>query len=507
MTTVARVLCGAVLLIVTMSATGCGGEHSAEPPGGPAVATIDGVPITAEAFRLSYEFSHSSLRRRLTALPAHEGDAPDDPKRTYLRLMIYEKLLADEARRLRLDTLQAVRNAARTLREEVLIEEVFDAYVLDDLHIDSGAVRARALRGAVRFRFRFLPAESERDARALRQSMLAEGYDATRQARQARYRELGLWSDEWTSPLLTADEIAPAILAAIQDLPLDTPSPPVRYDGQWYVFEVIDIRRAALTPEALAERMASAQTVLYNEAALAKGTAFVDSLMTPLGVTTRRAGFEVLDAALWAWYRDETPTGNLLAALERGRATPYAKPLRQHLDRPLVRFESSAAAPGGTWSIRTFLRHFTPGRYVLRARDRDAFRARLADVVALVVRDFVLLQMAEQERLAEAPDVRHAFARWEDKWLFRAYVQHALSRPTDASAAEDTPTAHVAASARAAARRADSLWARTEVVIHETVLDTLQVSPPGQHRTVQLFKSHSMKAPFPVVEPTWAALR
>jgi hypothetical protein len=81
---------------------GCGRNEPAEP----AVAYVGGEAITAEAFRLSYEFGHAHLRRG------------DDPGRTYLDLMAREKVLAQEARRLHLDTLASIRHARQTLTED-----------------------------------------------------------------------------------------------------------------------------------------------------------------------------------------------------------------------------------------------------------------------------------------------------------------------------------------------------------------------------------------------------
>ena len=51
----------------------------------------------------------------------------------------------------------------------------------------------------------------------------------------------------------------------------------------------------------------------------------------------------------------------------------------------------------------------------------QAFKARLADVVALVVRDAVFLKMAEQQRLEEQPQYQRSLALWKDKWMFQAF--------------------------------------------------------------------------------------
>lgn len=487
----------------------CGGNGE---PAEPVVAYVGGEAITAEAFRLSYEFGHAHLRRG------------DDPRRTYLRLMAREKVLAQEARKLRLDTLPAVRHARWTLTEELLIERVFEAHVLDSIVVTEDEVRAAVNRDAVRFQFRFLPAPTREAAQRLHDQVRARGYDAVLEEQAASFIELGAVPDEMTSPLLTADEIDPVVLDLIQDLQINTPSEPLFYNGMWYVFEVADIRRRRLADVDYEAQAPTYRKVLYNKKAMEQGAAFVAATMEPLGVTTKREGFEVLNAALWDWYTDATPVRNLLSYLEEeGLNAPYTRRLAAHYGTELVHFGAER------WTIRTFLEHFTPGRYVLRPDDPAAFKARLADVVALVVRDAVLLRRAEREDLADDPAYRRTLAQWMDKWLFLELRRRVAD--TTAYADPDLRAAHAARgsdvppfdSLGAAQRRqlrlhlaqqrflaySDSLYARYDVRINEAVLDTLDLrfSEKNPFMTVQLFKNNSNKQPFPVVDPNWLPAR
>ena len=70
--------------------------------------------------------------------------------------------------------------------------------------------------------------------------------------------------------------------------------------------------------------------------------------------------------------------------------------------------------------IGDFLDRFTPGRYTLRAKERTAFRARLADIVALVVRDEVFMRIGRSEGLDESEDFARELGLWRNHWLFQA---------------------------------------------------------------------------------------
>ena len=461
----------AVALLLVLLA-GCTAEPDL-PADADVLARAGDAVVTAEEFRLNYEFGYGHLR------------AGADPRRDLLDFMLREKMLAQEAERMGLDTAAAVRHALHTLREELLIERVFETFVLDSITVSDEEIRQEVGRTAVRFRFRFLPALNEDDAWALREDLLARGWDDVFEERKRRFAEIRTAEGEMTSPYVSADEVEPGLLEAIRDLPVQTPSEPVLQNGRWYVFEVMDVRREPV--DDYADRASSARKVVYNRKAMEGGARFVAETMTPLDVVTRRAGFEALNEALRAWYTDDQPVRNLLHYIEeQGLDTDYTRLLVAHYDAPLVRFGDEE------WTVRTFLEHFTPGRYTLRARDPRAFKARLADVVALVVRDHIFLDLAERHDLADDPTYRRTLALWKEKWLFQELRDRLRAR-------SDAPARTLLT------RFADSVDANYDVFVNETMLDTLtlSVSEVNPTMTVHLFKSNSNKMPFPITDPNW----
>ena len=126
--------------------------------------------------------------------------------------MIYEKVLAMEAEKIGLDTAQAVIHAMHTLREELLIERVFEEKVLASVEVTAEEIRDEINRAAVSFQFRILPAHSEFDAQRLYASVLEKGYVQVLEERREAFAELSIVDQELTSPLLHAEDIEPVIL-------------------------------------------------------------------------------------------------------------------------------------------------------------------------------------------------------------------------------------------------------------------------------------------------------
>ncbi len=503
------------LFFLTAFLLAVAGCHEAQQDEEVVLARIDDEVITAEEFQLNYEFGHGHLRRG------------EDPRRAYLNFMIFEKILALEAEKINLDTAQAVVYAMHTLREELLIERVFEEKALAKVEVTEEEIRDEISRAAVSFQFRFLPARSEEEAHDLYEQVLAQGYEATLEAKREAFSELNLSEGNLKSPFVKAEDIEPAILDVLKDLDINTPSKPIRYQEQWFIFEVTAIERQPLSEADYVQKAPTYRKILYNKKAMELATAFVAETMEPLQVVTRRQGFEILTEALWAWYQHETPVRNLLYYLEDQQwDTSFTEQLIENYETPLVQFDDQA------WTIRTFLEHFTPGRYSLRARDPHAFKARLADVVALVVRDAVFLDMAAEERLDEQVQYQRSLALWNDKWLFQEYRKILLDStaiteaevkayyeqkdatiegdfyPYDRLSAKDKNRIKQKMMQESLASYVDSIAAFHDITINETVLDTLSlnVSTVNPYMTVHLMKSNSNKMPFPIVDPNWKSV-
>lgn len=466
----------AVLFVLVLALAGC--SKTKHDTSNPILAQVGDDVITVNDFLLNYEFGHAHLR------------VGEQAKRDYLNFMVYEILMAQQSEALRLDTLPTMRNAMNTLKEELLIERVFDEKVLAGIEVTEEEIEAEINKMAVSFQFQFMPAVSRNDAEQLHLDMMDRGFDMVLEERKEQMPELSAVEGQLKSPYVKADEIDAELLDIIKDLELKTPSQPVMYRGQWYVFEVNDIRRVRLSPEDYVNKSSSYEKVIYNRKALEQGGVFVAETMEPLRVRTKREGFEIVEAALWKWYTDLQPESNLRYYIDDlGWDKPYIDQLIENYDVPLVEFGDEQ------WTVESFVTHFTPGRYIIKTDNRDAFRARMADVVALVIRDHVLLEMAEKESLGANAVFEQDLRKWELSWLAMEYKKW-LNNDSTASWDADAYNKH-----------AQTLMTENQVSIRWGILDTLNTSiPDGQPGpTVHLLKSNSNKRPFPIVAPSWKA--
>ena len=136
--------------------------------------------------------------------------------------------------------------------------------------------------------------------------------------------------------------------------------------------------------------------------------------MSPLQVETSREVFNAIVPHLFDLYKQDTPSGTLWERIRQADASqPELEAIRTLADQTLIYTES------GNWSVQRFFSTFNTGRYPLRADgSMQDFSLRFSDIVALVVRDDVFLELAARENLHERAEVQRDIRRWQDKWVY-----------------------------------------------------------------------------------------
>lgn len=474
------------------------------------VAKVGDQTITPRDFLLNYEFG----------FPQYKNS--DNPKEQYLDKMIMELLLAEEAYRLNLDTLSSIQNAVETFEKERLIEEVFNTYVMANIEISDDEIVDEINKSVVSFQFRFLPALTEAQAFDLKTVAERDGFDEALSMIRSDIGNAPLEQDNVQSPFVKAEDIDPELLIILQDLPLQTLSEPVPYLGQWFIFEVTNLKRTPLADSDYKTKSVTYEKVLYNRKAMEGATVFISDLMEPKDIRTKRSAFSQLNASFYEWYKEITLSGDVLAQIKSGEAE-YQKRIKLILNEPLVEVE------GETWTVEKWLQEFEPGLYQLRPDSFEYFTSQFSNVIALVVRDHFLLEMAGDDNLVQSNDVQKDIKRWESKWLFQELRKQYLNETEFTNEAvqvyfnnhaskygiEEGASKNVRELSELLQKRVRKDYLTNQIVlkanvlkqnipveINYAVLDTIQVSK-SQKIPVTLFNQNSNRMAFPVVDPNW----
>lgn len=455
-----------VLLCVLLSASGCGPaapgstESSA---GGAIVATVGGEPIYARDFVLNYELGFPHL---------HRGD---NPSLAYLNRIIDEKLLALEGIQHGLLDHPEVRRNIEDLREELLVEQVFQRYVNEQVNVTPEDIALAMQQEQTSFQLRYLPARSSAEGHRLRDEALRVGLPALIREFVSSNDEQNLHPSDFESPYVTSHDLHPDLMAAIIDLPIGEISAPAPYHGQFILLQLVDVRREPVSPSATAH--ATFEQVVFHQKAKVLARTFIGSMMEPLDVRLRPASYRLLREELWHWHQGGPPQGNFLTALLT-RETPDTDNFRAILDDVLI------TTSDGDWTVQNFLAAFPAARYPLRHERRDVFENDLYDAIGLTLRDHYFAQRALEENMDEVPALRHELALWTDKWVYRVLREE------------------LADSEETVGETLRRLRERYPVVVHHAVLDTLTLSAPNK-AGLTVLKGHTLRPAFPVADPVW----
>ncbi len=473
------------------------------------MAKVGPEHISTEEFRLSYGLGFPHLTR-----------GPASSRENYLQRMIDERLLALEGYRIGLHETDEVRRKVASMRAELLVERIFQQEVNDRVVVAESIVREAIGRASVRFKLRYLPADSREQAELLRANVESVGFEAAAKTLASTLDVPGI-VDTFESPYLTADEIDETLLLAIADLEPGSWSDPVSFRGAYIIVQVVDLRRDvadAALDQGARERI---EHVQFLREAKRLTREFVTTTMQPHDLRIKPRVYSRLRNSLWEWLSKEPPPDNLFHALRQSGAGS-ADSLRALLPELLMTTRDEE------WTVQRFLLEYPSDRYPLSVDSRPSFESDLFDAFGLAVRDRVLVAMAEQRGIDSEKNFETELKSWANKFVYRALYESVADTVTVRQAdvreyyrrhrqhySDSSSFEHVEAEVRADAKSAriaaaitsllDQLRKKYPVVIERDVLDSVDITDPRapSEPPVTVLKGHTGRFAYPVVDPHW----
>jgi hypothetical protein len=402
-----------------------------------------------------------------------------DPVRDVLDLMLAEKALAIEARKLGYTKQQEYEEYTNWITHEEMIEHVFQRAILDTITVSEQEIREEIYRQAVRFSFRYLIAPDKQQAFFLRDVAMNEGFlEALSYLRDDQTGQ-PVSPEAFETPLVQANQLSESFLQNIQEVELNQYSAPFQHEGQWWVVQPTNITRMPIAEDDIALKSESARKIVYNRKALQAGDRWIASMMEPLEVTTKRDVFIQLVEAFYPLVEGEEVTQTAIKEL---LATSPSSLLTSIL----------VTTTQSSYTVQQLLQRMIPETVPLRTESKTTFTQQLSDAIAITVRDQELLQWGIDRDLPQDPILTRKVGNWQDKWL---YQQRSLDLRNEGDVR----------SREELRRYADSLISTMAITINQTALDELKeenlVTP--NDKFVQLLKQNSNRPAFPLVDPYW----
>jgi len=450
------------------------------------LAKIGNETITVNEFRNNYELGFSNLK------------SGENKKKTYLNYMINEKLLMLEGYEIGLEKSENVLNAIESLKRELLIESLIKIKVKDKLRVTEDEIKESINKSKVRFKFRYWFESTKEKAKTVVLEMQQKGYAKVIEDILLNNPENRINPKFLETDYLNYEQVPPEILIAIKDVPYGEISDPVEINNKFYIFQVLDIRRNAVTENEYKSKASSVEQVIFyqklEKALIEYGTKLLDSKK----IKTKRKAFNILADAIWEWKNiDKNTRMNFVEYLSDSNCKIMAfEKMITNSDDLFFEYEK------GSISIKEFINYFDTSKFLNDFKSKKEFKNYLHSKVALTIRDIFLVKEANLNKLGETQSLQKEILLWENKWVYEEL------RSQTAKAFSGNINAHQEIKS-ALTNKIEELRNTNQVEIYESILDTINVVDfeKSKWATMQIFKSGSNRPAYPVVDPRLESLK
>jgi len=480
------------------------------------LAKIGHTIITVSEFKRDYEFGLPHLKKG------------PDKKRSYLDLMIKEKLLSLEGFKLGLENSDRVKKLENDLVEELLIEELFKKEVHEKIEVAPDEIQDAIKKSTVSWKLRYWIEPSLDRAQQVSLAMQQAGYSTVLKNILDSNPEIDLKPKDFETSYLSWLEVPQNLLESLKDLPAGEISNPVEINGVFFIFQIVDIRRDGLTVNDLKSQADRFKQILFYRKVLEEAKHYISDFMTPKNVLTKGEVFRKLSNAFVEWKKnDKKDRMDFVDAVKSAKKNqPSLHKLKNSLQDVLVTFNN------GNWTIAEFLDRFNPASVKAKLPDAKQIQSDLNQQIALEVRNYFMIKEARSRDLQEQSSLKEQLETWRHKWIYEETRDLFLENLTvnDDQIQEyfhqygdrykikwsDEPTleefrsqahrdAYIQKAKTILNQKIDSLKTYYPVSINHAILDTVTTieSQKSRWMSLQVFKRSSNRLASPSVDPAW----
>ncbi|MBM2840789.1 MAG: hypothetical protein HW412_1317 [Bacteroidetes bacterium] len=372
------------------------------------IASVGRFTITARDLLDSYEFGPAFVKRSA------------NPLRSHLSYMVYERVLALEAERLRYDTTEFVHDRVVALDEDLTVDELYKDRILARVHLTPAEIDTGIQKAKMNLRLRWIYAKTLADAQRINgQIKQGVSYDVLFARQGDRSDTLDKRFLETTLLKLESDN--PDLAAKISHLHAREISAPIEGPDGFYIFRIDQIWQNPLTTEteytALKDQAIKALTSARADA-LAGG--FVKEKMKSVNPIIKADGFNIVRAyiAERGLSRDTRVKWDIPSTFMTEAGPLPISSSGKFLSRPLVTFGSQ------TLTVRDYLRWFDIRQFQLKTSSLTAFNSSVKKTIWKMVQDKLLSQEAYSLGLNRRSVLQLEKRKWEAKLLYLAGRSH-----------------------------------------------------------------------------------
>ncbi|MGB6648364.1 MAG: peptidylprolyl isomerase [Bacteroidota bacterium] len=380
------------------------GLEAQVPPDSAVVAEVGSQIITVRDLLDSYEFGPAFVRRQ------------NEPLRTHLQFMIYERLLALEGERQGADTTAFVRDRARGLEEDLAVAELYHRRVLSNVSVTEADVDTAMVKARMNLRLRWLYREDRLGAgSAVRELAYGISFDSLYE--RDRNQEEGAGERSLETTLLMLERDNPEFASRIGSLRSQRVSEPIEGPDGFYIVRLDEVwQNPLMTESEMRDLRVTARKILVETRADAVARAYVRAQMRTANPVMKADGFNILRAHIAdrGLSRDTQVRWEIPRTFMTEAGPMPIASSDEFLDRGLVRVGREEI------SVRDYIRWYDIRQFQFDRRSPEAFASSVKRSVWKMAQDRLLSNEAYDLGLHRVPEVAHEAGKWRAKLLYLA---------------------------------------------------------------------------------------
>jgi hypothetical protein len=445
------------------------------------VAKVNNIFIDAEEFKLNYEFGFPHLK---------VGKTLEEKKNSYLNFMINEKILALEAEQIGLLNSNDFIESMKKIEKGILLQQFVNKEIKEKIEVTFEEASEYLNKSKVLVKIILWPETSFEDAKIVKSLLDKNGLEKTVQIISSENPNLNIKAEQFETDYLSAAELPAELFEQISNLPAGVTSEPIKIGDNYYLVNVKDIRRNSITEKEYADKYPSIRKVLFSRKVQERLSFFVDSLLAPKNIRTDKEQFNLLIALIKNW---KTENKEKSLSLENYvKKSVLGSDGSINLLNPesiIVKYEQ------GQMKISEFINYLSfdliPEEEILN----ENFPATLNQVIGISIRDYFLINYANENNYTSDTEVKNELNKWRSKLAYDEYKKY-LQSDKKLSAIEISSTLE---------NETKKLRSKYHITIYDEVLNYVVISETEKSSKgfYQIYLSGINRMAQPIVDGNW----
>ena len=448
------------------------------------LAKVGSKEITERDFLLNFEFGLPHLKI---------GKTSQERKKNYLQFMINEYLIALDAEENGDEKSPEVEYQIEKLKRELLLESIIENDVKPNVNVSMDEIKEAISKSKVSFKFFYWNEKDLKNALIIKEMFTENGIEETFKILSRKKSDFHFDFSKYITDYLTYLDIPEETLEAIQNLPAHEFSEPVKIDDRYFIFQVLDIRRATVTTKEYLDKASTFRKILFNAKLQDEVVKYVDEQVTPKNIKAKTKVFNVFANAIIDWYRDKNKGNSIFSEwTENNKNIVSVQKFHGYQDSVLITYKD------GTFTLQEFQKYFYFDRITEEYQTKNQFKHHINEIVLMSIRDYFLESEAKRNGYGKTEWFKHEFMKWTSKFAFEDQLLKYMTQQSDDSSSVKSKINN----------DLEILNSKYDVIVDYKMLDTLSVNETDKSKqtTVQLMKSGLNRLAEPIVDGHWKSI-